>query len=340
LLHRATFDKTVLEATVGQWKNYLDNHDGGPNRSPKFPLPNNYTFLLRYATENNDEKLLDHVNLTLKKMAYGGIYDQIGGGFARYATDSAWKIPHFEKMLYDNAQLISLYSKAYQTNQDPLYKQIIEETASFLKREMSDGNGKYYSAIDADSEGEEGKFYVWTKAQLSSITFPTIANNKDKELIFDYFNINERGYWEKDNYLPVRNFDNEILAKKYDLTVEEFGNYIAAVKTKLLNLREHRIRPGIDKKMITSWNALMITGLCDAYQALGDSAYLNEAILCMKNIKQNAYNSAGHLLHVESQKGKLHTGYLEDYAYTASALISLYKVTFDESWLYSSQRSD
>lgn len=151
-------------------------------------------------------------------------------------------------MLYDNAQLISLYSKAYQTNQDPLYKQIVEETVSFLKREMSDGNAKYYSAIDADSEGEEGKFYVWTKAELETISFPPIANDRQKELIYDYFNINERGFWEEENFLPVRYLDNEILAKKYDLSIEEFGNYISGIKFKLLNHREHRIRPGIDKK--------------------------------------------------------------------------------------------
>ncbi|MFZ7115079.1 MAG: thioredoxin domain-containing protein [Bacteroidota bacterium] len=338
LTAQASIDKKILTSTVDQWKNYLDNHDGGPNRSPKFPLPNNYTFLLRYATENKDEKLLEHVNLTLKKMAFGSIYDQVGGGFARYSTDSAWKIPHFEKMLYDNAQLMSLYSKAYQLNQDPLYKQIVEETASFLKREMSDGNGKYYSSIDADSEGEEGKFYVWTKEELEAISFPPIANDRQNELIFDYFNINERGFWEKENFLPVRHLENDILAKKYDLTIEELGNYIAEIKLKLLNQREHRIRPAIDKKMITSWNALMITGLCDAYQAFGDSAYLHEAIACMKNIKSNAYNNSGHLLHVESQKGKFNTGFLEDYAFTISASISLYKVTFDESWLYSAQR--
>ena len=338
LVSQTNIDKNILESTVNQWKNYLDNVDGGPNRSPKFPLPNNYAFLLRYASENKDQKLLHHVNLTLKKMAFGGIYDQIGGGFARYSTDSAWKIPHFEKMLYDNAQLISLYSKAYQLNQDPLYKQIIEETVAFLKREMSDGNGKYYSAIDADSEGEEGKFYVWTKEELSGMNFPPISNNRQNELIFDYFNINERGFWENDNYLPIRHLENDVLAAKYNLSLEELGDYIAGIKLKLLNKREHRIRPGIDKKMITSWNSLLITGLCDAYQALGDSSYLSEAISIMKNIKQGAYNSDGHLLHIESQKGKLNTGYLEDYAFTTSALISLYKVTFDESWLYSAQR--
>ncbi|MBK7571920.1 MAG: thioredoxin domain-containing protein [Bacteroidetes bacterium] len=301
-------------------------------------MPNNYEFLLRYAVDTKDHELLKHVDLTLKKMAYGGIYDQIGGGFARYSTDSAWKIPHFEKMLYDNAQLISLYSKAYQVNKDPLYKQIIIETAAFLKREMSDGDGKYYSAIDADSEGEEGKFYVWTKAELNAISFPQIKNNKQQELVFDYFNINEKGYWENNNYLPIRKVDNLALAKKYDISLEEFEKYISEVKTKLYSIRARRIQPGLDQKMITSWNALVVTGLCDAYQALGDSTYLEEAIKCMNNIEANSYNSSGHLLHVESQKGKLKTGYLEDYAFTASALISLYKVTFDESRLNSVRR--
>jgi len=335
---QTAFNKDILESTVTEWKKYLDNHDGGPNRSPKFPLPNNYEFLLRYAVDTKDHELLKHVDLTLKKMAYGGIYDQIGGGFARYSTDSAWKIPHFEKMLYDNAQLISLYSKAYQVNKDPLYKQIIIETAAFLKREMSDGDGKYYSAIDADSEGEEGKFYVWTKEELNAISFPQIKNNKQQELVFDYFNINEKGYWENNNYLPIRKVDNLALAKKYDISLEEFEKYISEVKTKLYSIRARRIQPGLDQKMITSWNALVVTGLCDAYQALGDSTYLEEAIKCMNNIDANSYNSSGHLLHVESQKGKLKTGYLEDYAFTASALISLYKVTFDESRLNSARR--
>lgn len=338
LANQTAFNNDILESTVAEWKKYQDNFDGGPTRSPKFPLPNNYEFLLRYAVDKKDHALLNHVNLTLKKMAYGGIYDQIGGGFARYSTDSAWKIPHFEKMLYDNAQLISLYSKAYQVNNDPLYKQIVIETAAFLKREMSDGNGKYFSAIDADSEGEEGKFYVWTKEELRSIAFPPISNNKQQELIFDYFNINERGYWEKDNYLPVRHADNSKLAKKYNLTTEEFETYIKDVKSKLLSVREHRIRPGLDQKMITSWNALMVTALCNAYQALGDSSYLDEAIRCMNNISLNSYNASGNLLHVESQKGKLKTGYLEDYAFTASAYISLYKVTFDERWLGSAKQ--
>ena len=335
---QTSFKDDVLKTTVVQWKKQLDNVDGGPTRSPKFPLPNNYSFLLRYALENKDQELVDHVNLTLKKMAYGGIYDQIGGGFARYSTDSAWKVPHFEKMLYDNAQLLSLYSKAYQVNKDPLYKQIIIEITHFLKSEMSDGSGNYFSAIDADSEGEEGKFYVWTKTELSKIKLEPIKNNKERELVFDYFNINEKGYWEHENYIPLRYIDNHFLAKKYELTTGEFESYISNVKTKLLSIRNHRIRPGLDQKVITSWNSLMVSGLCDAYAALGDSNYLNEAQKCMNNIYKNAFSPAGNLLHVESQKGKLKTGYLEDYAFAASALISLYRVTFDESRLIAAKQ--
>ena len=331
-------DKKVLHTTVAEWKKYIDNVDGGPNRSPKFPLPNNYEFLLRYAIENNDHELLKYVELTLKKMAYGGIYDQIGGGFARYSTDSAWKIPHFEKMLYDNAQLLSLYSKAYQQNHNPLFKKIIIETAAFMKKEMSDGEGRYFSSIDADSEGEEGKFYVWTKEELETVKLPSIANNKEKELLFDYFNINERGYWEKNTYLPLRHLDNQALADKYDLSLEELNSFISATQKTLYTKRSGRIHPGLDEKVITSWNSLVVKGLCDAYQALADKAYLNEAIACMNQINANAYNHTGNLLHVESQKGRLKTGYLEDYAFTASALISLYTVTFNEAWLVDAKK--
>jgi hypothetical protein len=329
----ATLRPEILSRTVDQWKKYMDHVDGGPSRSPKFPLPNNYSFLLRYATEQKDEELLKYVHLTLKKMAYGGIYDQIGGGFSRYSTDSMWKVPHFEKMLYDNAQLISLYSKAYKAHPDPLYKQIVYETAAFLKREMSDGEGRYYSALDADSEGEEGKFYTWTKEELKALALPPIVDGKERELVDDYFNINERGLWEKENYILVRHKDNAKLAAKYAMNLVDFENYIADVKATLLKKRETRIRPGLDQKVITSWNALQATALCDAYSAFGDNDFLEEAKKCMGNIRLNAFNSSGFLLHVESQRGKMKTGFLEDYAFTISGMIALYQSTFDEQWL-------
>ena len=329
--------ETVSE-TVSQWKKYFDTVEGGPNRSPKFPLPNNYQFLLRYAKEKKDKQLNDYVQLTLKKMAYGGIYDQIGGGFARYSTDTLWKVPHFEKMLYDNAQLISLYSQAYQAHPNDLYKQIVYETTTFLKREMSDGSGKYFSALDADSEGEEGKFYSWTKKELAMISFPPLKNGKEKEIIYDYFNINESGYWEKDQYILLRNQDNDQLAAKYGMTTVDFENYIQKVKEILLDIRNKRIHPGLDEKVVTSWNSLQIKALCDAYKSFGDIVFLNDALTCMNQLKKNAFDSSGNLLHVESQKGKLKSGYLEDYAFTITAMISLYQCTFNEEWLNEAHR--
>ncbi len=326
-------EMAVVDKTVEEWTKYFDFTNGGTDRSPKFPLPNNYEFLLRYAVSNDNKKLNDFVELTLKKMAYGGIYDQVGGGFARYSTDNEWKLPHFEKMLYDNAQLISLYSKAFQHYRNPLYKQIALETIAFLKREMSDGKGRYYSALDADSEDEEGKFYVWNKKDFEAINFPPIPNGKEKELLADYFNINKNGYWEHDNYILLRDKDNLSLANKYNLSNEEFEQYISDAKELLLTIRNARIHPGLDKKVVTSWNALMVNSLCDAYSAFGDDSLKEEAVLCMNNILEDCVNSSGNLLHIEGQKDKLETGYLDDYAFTISALIELYQSTFNDSWL-------
>ena len=213
------FSEDTLFNSVSNWEKRFDHTEGGPNKAPKFPLPNNYQFLLRYvytphlsyASELSgvdEEAIRRHIFLTLKKMAYGGIYDQIGGGFARYSVDGLWKVPHFEKMLYDNAQLITLYSEAFAATRDPLYKQIIDDTLRFIERELTSPQGGFYSALDADSEGMEGKYYVWQKSELQTIL-------KEKFNLFaDYFNINERGYWEHDNYILLRHEEEKVIAEK------------------------------------------------------------------------------------------------------------------------------
>ena len=212
-------EEVSLESMLKVWDSQFDNKEGGPNRAPKFPIPNNYQFLMRYAHLKKKDKLSEYVQLTLDKMAYGGIYDQVGGGFARYSTDKLWKVPHFEKMLYDNAQLVSLYSEAFLAYGKPLYQQTVEQTLDFIERELSDTSGAFYSALDADSEGVEGKFYIWKKDELKALI------GEDYNLFSKYYNVNSKGFWEYGNYILLRdksvqefcqkeNIDLKILLKK------------------------------------------------------------------------------------------------------------------------------
>jgi len=225
------FKKELIINCYNNWKERFDNVDGGPNKAPKFPLPNNYQFFLRLSTdpsptlpEGERVDLLEHINLTLTKMAYGGIYDQIGGGFARYSVDHYWKVPHFEKMLYDNAQLVSLYCEAYAVTKNSLYKNVVYETLEFIERELTAPNGGFYSALDADSEGIEGKYYVWTKEELQNIL------KDDFNLFADYYNINKLGLWEHDNYILLRNVDDHIIAEEHNISIEELQNKITSFK--------------------------------------------------------------------------------------------------------------
>lgn len=321
------YAKDSLDAMVTAWKQQFDKHWGGPNRAPKFPMPNNYAFLMQYASLTGDAEVMQHVDLTLERMATGGMYDQIGGGFARYSVDTLWKIPHFEKMLYDNGQLLSLYSKAYQRTSKPIYERVIRQTAEWLAREMSAENGAFYSALDADSEGEEGKFYVWTKAEWEQI-FPD-----DHVFVAALYNEEERGYWEDGKHVLMRRSDEQALREEFGLTPAEFEQKVRAINEKLMDARFKRPRPGLDDKSLTSWNALAITGLCDAYNALGEAKYLDMAAQNARFLLEDQRRSDGGLYHTWKAGKSSINGYLEDYCFTAEAMIALYETTFDEMWL-------
>ena len=340
-------EETIIQA-IKNWEKQFDTSEGGPNHAPKFPLPNNYLFLLRCVhspslslPEGERKTLLKHVELTLKKMAFGGIYDQVGGGFARYSTDILWKVPHFEKMLYDNAQLISLYSEAYNSLNASrsfgegadntiaaLYKQTVYETIDFIERELTSPEGAFYSALDADTEGEEGKFYVWTKEELQQVL------GKNYDLAAVYFNVNELGYWEHDNYILMRKESDKDIAQQFNLiTVEELRNEIKIIKQKLLHIRNNRVKPGLDDKTLTSWNALMLKGLTDAYNAFDDERFLLTALKNAKFIISKQLRTDGGLNHSYKNERSTINGFLEDYCFTIEAFIALYEATCDEQWL-------
>jgi len=321
------FTIDVLKLSCANWSKRFDNREGGPDKAPKFPLPNNYQFLLQYAKLTKDEALLKHVDLTLEKMAFGGIYDQIGGGFARYSTDSLWKAPHFEKMLYDNAQLVSLYAEAFRAERNPLYKEVVQETLEYIKREMTGPQGEFYSALDADSEGEEGKYYVWKKEELEQILGTKF------DLFAEYFNVNSIGYWEHNNYILLRKKTDKEIADQFKISLHELQNQVREMKKQVLAVREKRIKPGRDDKSLSSWNALMIKGYVDAYSVFNEPEYLNAALKNADFIAVTQRRTDGGLFH-NYKKGKTSiNAYLEDYAFSIEAFIALYEVTFDEKWL-------
>jgi uncharacterized protein len=322
-----SLNKKILNEAVDNWKQLLDYEHGGQAKAPKFPLPNNYLFLLRHAFFTNDEAIKQQVKTTLQEMAFGGIYDQIGGGFARYSVDAIWKVPHFEKMLYDNAQLISLYSEAYLCFKSDFYKSIIEETIAFLENDFLSPEGAYYSALDADSEGVEGKFYVWTKTELHAI-----IGEEDIGLFSSYYNINERGYWEDDNYILLKNKSDQLFAVEHHLNEQVLKNKVQTWKQQLLAIRNKRVQPGKDDKILTSWNALTIKGLVDAYKATGHQAYLDTALRCAAFILKHMVLEEVKLLHAYKSGEAYVNGFLEDYAFTIEAFIALYEVSGDEAW--------
>jgi uncharacterized protein YyaL (SSP411 family) len=312
---------------ISRWENRFDNLEGGANKAPKFMLPNNYLFLLRYAHLKNDDRVKDHVEITLDKMAMGGIFDQIGGGFSRYSTDMIWKVPHFEKMLYDNAQLITLYSEAFRLFKDDLYKETVYKTIEFIQNELTGPEGEFYSALDADSEGEEGKFYVWTKEELNNIL------GKDYDWVAAYYDLNGISHWEHGNHILLRRMTDEEFSRKNNSSLAELKFKVENVNQKLLDERNKRIRPGLDDKTLTSWNAMMVKGLCEAYQSFGEEKFLVLAEKNMNFILSHQLLADGSILHSYKKGKSTINGFLEDYAFMIEALISLYESTGKENYL-------
>ena len=326
------FEKSYIDQAVNHWSKQFDNNQGGINEAPKFMMPNNYHFLLRYAYQSNDEKLKNYVNLTLTKMAYGGVFDQLGGGFSRYSVDEKWHLPHFEKMLYDNGQLVSLYADAYLITKNKLYKDIVCQTLDYIKNEMTINNGAFYSALDADSntaEGklEEGAFYVWKKQELKALL------KADFELFSHYYNVNNYGFWEHDKYVLIRKDDDAKIIEKHQLTEEILAKKKAHWKSILLKQRNKRSKPRLDDKTLTSWNAIMLKGYVDAFRVFGDNQYIEAAKKNANFIVNNQLRADGGLYHNYKNKKSTNNGYLEDYATTIDAFIALYENTLNENWL-------
>lgn len=327
------FNFEILEKLIEKWQKSFDWDFGGMARAPKFMMPTNYEFLLRYAYQTNNPKLLEFVNLTLTKMAYGGLFDTVDGGFSRYSVDIKWHVPHFEKMLYDNGQLVSLYANAYKLTKNKLYKEVIEKTLNFVEKEWLTPEGSFYAALDADSLNqenhlEEGAFYVWTKTELQAIL------QEDFELFSEVFNVNEFGFWEHENYVLIQNQSLEQIAKQQNIIIETLEQKKKSWEQKLYLEREKRSKPRLDDKCLTSWNAIMLKGFVDAYKALNDEKYLKIALKNANFIIEKLWNVDGNLFRTYKNGKATINAYLEDYVHVMEAFISLYEFTFDENWLH------
>jgi uncharacterized protein YyaL (SSP411 family) len=329
------FSRKDLEEIFISWKRTFDLIDGGYNRAPKFPLPNNWQFMLRYAHLMKDDAAHTAARITLQKMAFGGIYDQLGGGFARYSVDGKWHVPHFEKMLYDNAQLISLYSEAYQYTPDPIYRDIVYESLSFVERELTSAENGFYSALDADSEGVEGKFYTFTKDEIK------VALKNDADLFCIYYQISDDGNWEEEGTnILIRHSEDSELASRLGISEKELTDKISEAKKILLAFRAERIRPGLDNKILASWNGMMLKAYTDAYRVFEEADFLEKAKLSAAFIQKELIvgNEIRRVYSSENSSDEWSGAFLDDYAFVIDGLIGLYEVSFDEGYLYKAKQ--
>jgi uncharacterized protein YyaL (SSP411 family) len=329
--HDLTTD--LLDGAFRHYRSTFDSQYGGFGDAPKFPPSMGLPFLLRYWLRTENPNALEMAELTLEKMARGGMYDQLGGGFHRYSTDAVWLVPHFEKMLYDNAQLVVAYLEAYQATKKPLYREIAKETLDYVLREMYDAEkGGFYSAQDADSEGVEGKFFVWSLDEVDRI-----LGRENAEIFCEYYDITESGNFEGENILHVQT-PLDIFAKKLRRDEAELEAILLKEKQKLFEVREGRIKPGLDDKILTSWNGIMIRGMAVGYQLLNDQRYLEAAEKSADFILSELSQANGLLLRTY-RAGKSHlNAYLEDYSYLSAGLVALYEASFNPRWLQEAER--
>ncbi|MFQ5929312.1 MAG: thioredoxin domain-containing protein [Acidobacteriota bacterium] len=324
-------DEKLMQDSYSKLLHQFDNRHGGFGGSPKFPSAMALAFLLRYYKRTGTGAALDMVKLSLEEMARGGIYDQLGGGFHRYSVDERWLTPHFEKMLYDNAVLSRVYLEAYQVTGNPYYREIVRETLGYVQREMTDPAGGFYSAQDADSEGEEGKFYVWAPSEVEAV-----LGKEDAKIFDEYYDVTSSGNFEGKNILHHR-MELKGLSRSMEMSVEELKKRLDQACRKLLKAREERIKPGLDDKCLAAWNGMMLTAFAEAAFALNDGTFLkttlgNAEFLTSKMLVE------GRLVRSWKQGKAQLNAYLEDYALVIEGLLATYQACGDVRWLEHARR--
>ena len=312
-------EKTIINEAAVTLLQLADNLYGGFGSAPKFPNTSNLLFLLRAYDYSGITKYRDFVNFTADKMDSGGIHDHVGGGFARYSTDQRWLVPHFEKMLYDNALLSTLYSELFSMTSNPNYSKVIDKILRYVQREMTSNEGAFYSSQDADSEGEEGKYYVWSYKELKEI-----LEHEVFQIFTDRFGVTQGGNFEGKNILN-KYTSIQKLAERYSKSQEWINEHLESSLEQLYQIRLNRIKPGTDRKILTSWNGLMTSGFISGYKVTDNSSYLESAQKAVNFIETNLKNSGNRLNRVFNKVSKI-SGYLDDYAFYVDALINLFSV--------------
>jgi uncharacterized protein YyaL (SSP411 family) len=319
-------DTNILTSAVSDLKQRFDRTWGGFGQAPKFPQPMGIEFLLRESLRSGNDEALAMAEFTLLRMAQGGMYDQIGGGFARYSVDDQWLVPHFEKMLYDNAQLARVYLHAWQHTGNPFYRRVAEETLDYVCLEMRHEGGGFYSSLDADSEGVEGKFYVWSAEEIRDIL------GDDAPLFMQMYDVSDGGNWEGHNILRLNTRETDIAAQS-GIDEEEFESRMASARQKLYDVRAKRIWPGLDDKVLTAWNGLMMAAFAEAAQALDRTDYRDVATGNAEFLYATMRAKDGRLLRTwKAGSQAKYNAYLEDYAFLTEGLLALYQTTFDGRW--------